>query len=118
MVRRRARLHANEARLEATEQLKQLIATNLAPKHGSAVIVHAINLEHVLRDIQADGTNLHGDGSFPAGGLIDSTTLAHRDDVGLGAVLPIKGGERRRFAMPIPLRADFDAPCLRFYQWK
>ena len=25
----------------------------------------------------------------------------------------IQGGERRRFAMPIPLRGDFDAPRLR-----
>src|SRR5207253_1420748 len=29
------------------------------------------------------------------------------------AQICFKGGERRRFAMPIPLRADFDAPCLR-----
>ena len=63
MVRRGARLHANEARLEAGEQFQQLAAANLAPQDGSAVIVNAMNLEDVLRDIQTDGANLHGGGS-------------------------------------------------------
>jgi hypothetical protein len=89
-VRCRARLHADQAGLEAGEQLQQLIAPNLTPKHGSAVIVDAMNLEDVLRDIQTDGANLHGDGSSAAGGPIDSTTLAHGDAVRSGAVHPIK----------------------------
>jgi hypothetical protein len=45
MVRRRTRLHADQARLEVGEQLQQLTAANLAPQDGSAVIVDAMNLE-------------------------------------------------------------------------
>jgi hypothetical protein len=76
--------------LQVAEQLQQLIATNFAAKHGSAVLIDAMNLEDVLHDIQTDGANLHGDRSSAAGGPIDSTTLAHRDAVRPGAVHPIK----------------------------
>src|SRR6202035_5030796 len=41
-----------------------------------------------------------------------SVSVTRRGDSRIGVCL-IQGGERRRFAMPIPLRADFDARMVR-----
>jgi transposase len=61
-------------------------------QHASFVCAFeaSMNLGHVLRDIHTDGDNLHGDASCPWGCPINSTTPAHRDAVGSGAVHPIK----------------------------
>ena len=41
-----------------------LVATQLLAKHDLAVRVHAVHLEHVLGQIEADCRNLHGGRSF------------------------------------------------------
>jgi putative transposase len=66
------RFHADKTGFEAAEQFQQLVAANLAAKHGAAFAIDAMNLEDVLRDIQTDGNNLHQDGSCSWGGAIDS----------------------------------------------
>src|SRR5215469_12601074 len=89
MMRRRACLHADKARLEAFEHLHKPLAANLSAEHRSALAVDAMNLKDVLRDVQTDGANLHGAAPL-RGWSDDSTTMAQCDAVGSGAVHPIK----------------------------
>src|SRR5258708_29534125 len=90
VVRCRARFHADKAGLELTEQFQQLIAADLAPQHGSAVLIDAGNLKDVLRDIQTDGANLHGDGSSPRVVRLTAPPWHSAMPSGSGAVHPIK----------------------------
>ncbi|BCG83645.1 hypothetical protein MesoLj113b_71870 (plasmid) [Mesorhizobium sp. 113-3-3] len=65
MVRRRAGLHADEARLHIAKQRDKLIAPNFSTEHRVSSIIDAVNLKDVLGDIQSNRDNLHADGSFP-----------------------------------------------------
>lgn len=62
MVRRRAGLHADEARLHIAKQRDKLIAPNFSTEHRVSSIVDAVNLRDVLGDIQSNRDNLHADG--------------------------------------------------------
>lgn len=61
VVGRRTRLHADEAAGELGEQLENLLAPQLPHENGLPLSVDAMDLEHVLCEINADGANLHVD---------------------------------------------------------
>ena len=64
VVRRRTRLHANEARRQPRKKLQHLTAAKLLPDDDLLGRINAVDLEHVLGDIQTDCGNLHVDGSL------------------------------------------------------
>jgi hypothetical protein len=64
IVRRCASLHANEAGRQSFEELHHLTATKLLPNDDLLGRIDAVNLKHVLGDIQTDRGNLHVDGSL------------------------------------------------------
>ena len=64
IVGRRAGFHAHKARLQRLEERQHLAAPKLLPNDDLLGRVDAVNLEHVLGDIQTDRCNLHGDRSL------------------------------------------------------
>src|SRR6516164_5894261 len=64
IMRRSTRLHANEARRQPCKKLQHLTAAKLSPDDDLLGRINAVDLEHVLRDIQTDCGNLHVDGSL------------------------------------------------------
>src|SRR3954465_14567705 len=63
MVRRGTGLHADDARRQSFEERHNLAAAKLLSDDDLLGPVNAVNLEHVLGDIQTDRGNLHVDGS-------------------------------------------------------
>jgi hypothetical protein len=63
-VRGGAGLHANEARRQCREKLHHLTAAKLLPDDHLLSRIDAVDLKHVLGDIQTDCSNLHVDGSL------------------------------------------------------
>ena len=59
IVRGRAGLHADKARCQIFEKRYHLTAPKLLPDDDLLGRVNAMNLEHVLGDIQTDGGDLH-----------------------------------------------------------
>jgi hypothetical protein len=57
------RLHPDQARRESREKRQHLAAPKLFPHHDLLIGVNAVDLKHVLGDIQTDRGNLHPDGS-------------------------------------------------------
>ncbi len=78
MVRRGTGLHADQARGQSFEERHNLAAAELFPDDDLLGRVNAVNLEHVLGDIQTDRGNLHVDGS-PHVIRLRRTTLWHFD---------------------------------------
>ena len=64
MVRRRAGLHADKATRQRLEEPQYLASPKLLPNDDLLGRVDAVNLEHILGDIQTDRCNLHGDRSL------------------------------------------------------
>jgi hypothetical protein len=62
MVRRGARLHADETRRQLAEKLEHLPAPELLLEHRLPSSIDAMHLEDVLGDIDPDRANLHVDG--------------------------------------------------------
>src|SRR3954451_24312410 len=62
-MRRSTGLHANQAGWQCFEELCHLRPTKLFSDRDVLGSVNAVDLEHVLRDIQTDRGNLHVDGS-------------------------------------------------------
>jgi hypothetical protein len=62
-MRRSTGLHANQAGWQRFEELCHLRPTKLFSDRDVLGSVNAVDLEHVLRDIQTDRGNLHVDGS-------------------------------------------------------
>jgi len=60
----RAGFHAHKARRQRLEERQHLAAPKLLPNDDLLGRVDAVNLEHVLGDIQTDRCNLHGDRSL------------------------------------------------------
>jgi hypothetical protein len=60
----RAGFHAHKARRQRLEERQHLAAPKLLPNDYLLGGVDAVNLEHVLGDIQTDRCNLHGDRSL------------------------------------------------------
>jgi hypothetical protein len=63
-VGRRAGFHAHKARWQRLEERQHLAAPKLLPNDYLLGRVDAVNLEHILGDIQTDRCNLHGDRSL------------------------------------------------------
>jgi hypothetical protein len=64
MVRCGTGLHANQARRKSFEERHNLAAAKLLSDDDLLGRVNAVNLKHVLGDIQTDRGNLHVDGSL------------------------------------------------------
>jgi hypothetical protein len=62
MVRRGARLHADETRCQLAEKLEHLPAPELPLEHRLPGSIDAMHLEDVLGNIDPDRANLHVDG--------------------------------------------------------
>src|SRR6478735_9501394 len=78
MVRRGTGLHADQAWRQSLEERRNLAAAKLLSDDDLLGPVNAVNLEHVLGDIQTDRGNLHVDGS-PDVIRLRRTTLWHFD---------------------------------------
>src|SRR6478736_5485924 len=78
IVRRGTGLHADDARRQSFEERHNLAAAKLLSDDDLLGPVNAVNLEHVLGDIQTDRGNLHVDGSLDVIRL-RRTTLWHFD---------------------------------------
>src|SRR5215471_21608878 len=63
MVRRGTGLHTDQARRQGLKKCHHLAAPELLPDNDLLVGVDAVDLKHVLGDIQTDRGNLHLDGS-------------------------------------------------------
>jgi hypothetical protein len=55
-----ARLDPDEARRQLGEERHDLTATELATEQDPAILSDAVNLEHVLCDIETDSDDRHG----------------------------------------------------------
>src|ERR1700730_7877575 len=64
VVRGGTGLHANEARRQSLEKRNHLAAPELLPDDDLLGRIDAVDLKHVLGDIQTDCGNLHVDGSL------------------------------------------------------
>jgi hypothetical protein len=64
VVRGGTSLHANEARRQRREKGNHLTAAKLLPDDDLLSRIDAVDLKHVLGDIQTDCGNLHVDGSL------------------------------------------------------
>jgi len=71
-----AGFHADQASRNLAKKVDDLLAPQLAGDDGLARTIHAVHLEHVLGEINADGANLHMDD--PSGdSLFNDHPLAH-----------------------------------------
>ena len=61
---RGAGFHADKARRQRFEERQNLATPESLPDNGRLVGVDAVDLKHVLGDIQTDCGNLHVDGSL------------------------------------------------------
>lgn len=88
MMRTRARLKSNEARLNATEELQQLRPPQGSPDDDAAVFGDAMNLKDRLGQVQADrGNLLHGTVPF-CFVTMDITTIGTFDAASKGRSKP------------------------------
>jgi len=68
--------HADQASRNLVKEVDDLLATQLKGDNDLARTIHAVHLEHILGEINADGTNLHVDD--PSGdSLFNDHPLAH-----------------------------------------
>jgi hypothetical protein len=56
-----AGFHADQARGNLAKEVNDLLAPQLTSDDDPARTIHAVHLEHVLGEINADGANLHVD---------------------------------------------------------
>ena len=56
-----ARLHTDQASGKLTKEVQDLLAPQLPGDNDLASTIHAVNLEYVLGQINADGVNMHVD---------------------------------------------------------
>jgi hypothetical protein len=63
-VRTGTSLHPNEAGRQRRKKLKHLTAAKLLPDDDLLSRIDAVDLKHILGDIQTDCGNLHVDGSL------------------------------------------------------
>ena len=60
-MRRATGLHADQAGRDLAEKLDDLFAAQLPGNGDLPVLVDAVDLKDILREINADGANLHVD---------------------------------------------------------
>jgi hypothetical protein len=56
-----AGFHADQTRRNLAQEVDDLLAPQLTADDDLARTIHAVHLEHVLGEINADGANLHVD---------------------------------------------------------
>jgi hypothetical protein len=56
-----AGLHTNQATRQLAKKFQDLLASQLTGDDNLARTIHAVNLEDVLSEINADGVNMHVD---------------------------------------------------------
>jgi len=61
MMSSSAGLHADQARRHLPKEVDDLLAPQLTADDDLAHAIHAVHLEYVLGEINADGANLHVD---------------------------------------------------------
>ncbi|MDT4864284.1 hypothetical protein FQZ97_990400 [compost metagenome] len=86
-------LHADEARRKVHEERGHLVAPQLLAPRDLAMLIHCVNLEHVLCQINANSRNLHGGRPFQFKCLL-TLPLWHIDAGTGGGVHPIGYGWR------------------------
>lgn len=64
MVGAATSLHANQAGGQIHEEGRHLFALEGFVEHGLAALIHAVDLTHILRQVDANGCNLHGGRSY------------------------------------------------------
>jgi hypothetical protein len=94
-MRRRTGLHADQAAVKLPEKAENSASPQLLLQHDGASGINAVKLEIGRGQIDPECCNLHVDGSFPLL-VFDSTSLAHRDAVGVEPSTP--SGQRCRTA--------------------
>jgi len=103
-MRGSAGLHADQARWDLAKELDDLLASQLTGDDDFARTIYAVHLEHVLGEINADGTNLHVDA--PSGdSLFNDHPLAHSMP-GAGVVHHINRYSARHQQDDLPGRSE------------
>ena len=78
-----AGLHANQAGRQAAEEADELASAELTADQNLSVLIDAMNLEHMLGEIETYCRDLHWSGSLSGA---EAITLSHRALPGAGAV--------------------------------
>src|SRR4029453_3490317 len=112
MVRRGTGLHADQAWRQSLEERRNLAAAKLLSDDDLLGRVNAVNLKHVLGDIQTDRGNLHVDGS-PDVIRLRRTTLWHLD-AGSGRRPPHQTWKWHRYSTASSIDATRGAKIRRF----
>src|SRR5690348_4367555 len=89
MMCRRTCFNANQTAGEYAEELHDLRSSEPSSQHDRSLSINAVNLENLLRQVEADRANLHLGRFLPSVGD-RPITLAHR--CRSGAVHPIRSG--------------------------
>lgn len=55
-------LHANKAGGQIDKKCRHLLASERFVEHGPAILIDAVDLKHILDQIDTTGCNLHGEG--------------------------------------------------------
>jgi hypothetical protein len=78
-----ARLHANQAGRQSAEEADELASAELPADQNLSVLIDAMNLEHMLGEIETYCRDMHRSGSLSGA---EAITLSHRALPGAGAV--------------------------------
>ena len=89
-MRRRTRLHADKATRQLFKERQNLLASQLPSENNLLICVNSVDLKNVLRDIDTDCMNLHGNASFAWIAPKLSPKLGEK--LGAGVVHGIKNG--------------------------
>ena len=90
-ITRTTSLHGHQAGRQVGEEAQEFVPTQALSHDGLAVRIHAMHLEHVLRDVQTNRANLLHGWLLLGGSSNDTANVAHRD-AGGGAVHSINSG--------------------------
>jgi hypothetical protein len=85
-VGRGARLHADQAGRQTPEEADEFTPAELTADQNLSILIDAMNLEHMLGEIETYCRDLHWSGSLSGA---EAITLSHRALPGAGAVHPI-----------------------------
>src|SRR5215471_497016 len=103
VMRATAGLHPNQARREICEETRHLRTLKLLSEQHLALLVHTVDLKHVLCHVDAYRSNLHV-GRPPSVSGEYPSPLWHIDAVGAGASIPLVA------ACTVRLRDAFQRP--------
>jgi hypothetical protein len=78
-----ARLHANQADRQSPEEADEFTPAELTADQNLSILIDAMNLEHMLGEIETYCRDMHWSGSLSGA---EAITLSHRALPGAGAV--------------------------------